>query len=65
VKHLRWSRSLASFILSFELQNRSHFGESGVGFHQRNEGDLILKLFAKTDEKDVDKCWRGARCEGR
>jgi hypothetical protein len=42
-------------ILSFELQNRSYFGESWVGFHQRDEGDLLLKLFVETDEKGVDE----------
>ena len=32
VKHLWRTRSLASLILSLELQNRPHFGEGWVGF---------------------------------
>jgi hypothetical protein len=55
VKHLRRTRGLASLILSFELQNRSHFGESWVRFQQRDEGDLLLKLIVETNEKGVDE----------
>ena len=55
MKHLRRTGSLARLILGLLLQNRSHLFEAGVGFHQRDEGNLLLKLFSEANEEGVDE----------
>lgn len=54
MKYLR-TGSLARLILGLLLQNRSHLFEAGVGFHQRDEGNLLLKLFSEANEEGVDE----------
>ena len=55
MKHMGRTRRLAHLVLCLELQDGADIREGVVGSQHRDEGDLLLELFAKADEESVDE----------